>query len=105
MLTWLGEVAGCDPPLMEGIRCDAAAAAAAEGSRFEASAIGFPSGIDGGMWVGELFFGVEPRNSLLVENLRDSPPLGFSCGTCDTIEGTMSSGPLFWRLGLALGGG
>lgn len=88
---WLGDVAGCEPPLSEAVRCEEAATAAAEGSRFEASAMGFPSGIDWGICVGELFFGVEPRNSLLVENLRDKPPLVFSCGTCDTMGDTTSS--------------
>lgn len=78
MFGWLGDVVGWEPPLMEAVRWEEAATAAAEGSRFEPSAMGFPSGMDWDMWVGELFFGIEPRKSLLVENLRDNPPLVFS---------------------------
>lgn len=56
---------------------------AAEGSRFVLSFIAFPSGIDWGMWVGELFLGVEPRNSRFVENLRERLlPLLSGCA-CD----------------------
>ena len=90
MLAWFGDEDGCDPPLTEAVRWLEAATAAAEGSRLE-SATDLPSGIDWGMWVGELLFGVEPRNSRLVENLRESPLPIFSGGSCDTIGDIPSS--------------
>ncbi len=63
--------------------------AAAEGSRF-VSAMDLPSGIDWGMCVGELLLGVEPRNSRLVENLRDNPLL-FCSGSRDESMGDVPS--------------
>lgn len=83
MFGWLGDVVCWEPPLMEAVRWEEAATAAAEGSRLEPSAIGFPSGMDWDRWVGELFFGIAPRKSLLVENLRDKPVTVFSWGAWD----------------------
>lgn len=91
MLTRLGEVAlGGASPFIEAVRWDEAATAAAEGSRLELSEIALPSGIDCGMWVGELLFGVEPRNNRLVENFLDKLLPLFSGGSCDT-NGDMTS--------------
>ena len=45
--------------------------------------MGFPSGIDCGIWVGELLLGVEPRNRRLVENFLDKLLPPFSAGSCD----------------------
>jgi hypothetical protein len=64
----------CCPPVIEAVRCEDAAIAAAEGSRDELSTSVRPSWI-----VGEGFFGVEPRNSFLVENFRDRPLPDRSC--------------------------
>lgn len=97
MFAWLGDVEGWDPALTVAVRWFEAATAAAEGSRF-VSALDLPSGMDWGMWVGELLFGAEPRNSLLVENLRDKLLPNFSGGNCETIGDIPSSG---W-LGLLL---
>ena len=86
IFAWFGEFEGWDPPLIDwAVRRLEAALAAAEGSRF-VSAMDLPSGMDWGMWVGELLFGVEPRNSLLVENLRDNPLLFGSIGSCDETK-------------------
>lgn len=76
----LGEVLGWEPPDMEAVRWEEAAMAAAEGSRFALSFSVLPSGIDCGMWVGELFLGVEPRKSFL-ENVRERLlPVFSGCG-------------------------
>lgn len=83
---------------MVAVRWEEAATAAADGSRFDESARNLPSGIDWGMWVGELFFGVEPMKSRLVENLRDNPPV-FASESCDTVCAIESSW-LFGSFGL-----
>jgi hypothetical protein len=59
----------CDFPFIV-LRCDDAAMAAADGSRFEPSLYVRLSWIEGGIWVGELFLGVVPPWTLL-ENVRD----------------------------------
>ncbi len=93
MLIGFGDVEGWEPLDMPAVRWFEAATAAADGSRFEESAIALPSGMDWGRWVGELFFGVEPRNSRFVENLRDKLLPIFSGGICAVIGDTpLSSG-------------
>jgi hypothetical protein len=51
---------------MDAVRCEDAARAAAEGSREELSTNVRPSWM-----VGDRSFGVDPRKSFFVENLRD----------------------------------
>ena len=92
MLAWLGDVDGCGPPLMDAVRCDDAATAAADGSRLELSPMLRFSGMDCWACVGELLLGVLPSHSLFVENLRDKLlPVDFSVGACDTIGDMTSS--------------
>ena len=69
--------------------------AAAEGSRDPGSVAVLPSGIVLGMWVGELFFGVEPRPNFL-ENVLVR--LVFSGGA--VIGGERISG--VWISGLIM---
>lgn len=78
---------------MDAVRCDDAATAAAEGSRFVLSAMLRFSGIDCGMWVGELLLGALPSHRRLVENFLDKllPPLAFSVGMCEVIGDMTSS--------------
>ena len=97
ILAEFGDADGCDelPPFIPAVRCCEAAMAAAEGSRVEVSAMDRPSTIDWGMWVGELDFGVPPRNSRLVENLRERMlPFPTSCGIAVAVIGDtpLSSG-------------
>ena len=88
----LGDVAGFwDSPFMLAVRCEEAARAAAEGSRFELSDMGLCSGMDWVMWVGELLFGVAPRKRRLVLNFRDRLLPLFSIGICDDDGEIMSS--------------
>jgi hypothetical protein len=52
--------------------------AAAEGSKLELSFMARPSGIDCGICVGELFFGVVPPANSFLEKVREILPVGLS---------------------------
>lgn len=65
------------------VRCDEAATAAAEGSRFVLSDKGLPSGMGCGTWVGELFLGVEPKKKFFFDGLRNRLDPDFSA-PCET---------------------
>ena len=75
---------------MEAVRCDDAATAAAEGSRLELSGTDLPSGIDCGICVGELVFGVGFSHRPFLESLRPKL-LVFSGGGCRVTGELMPS--------------
>jgi hypothetical protein len=70
-----GELPGNEPPDIDAVREFDATVAAADGSREDESVNAFPSGMELGICVGELFLGFEfePRKSFF-ENVRASPP-------------------------------
>lgn len=71
---WYGEFEWCDPPVMDAVRCDDAAIAAADGSKLEGSASARPSCI-----VGDVL-GCEPRKSFFVDHFRDNPDFSACLG-------------------------
>lgn len=66
---------GSEPPDIDAVRELEATVAAADGSSEEESVNAFPSGIEFGICVGELFLGFEfePKKSFF-ENVRANPP-------------------------------
>ena len=59
---------GC-PPLIDAVRCEEPAIAAADGSNVEVSLKDLPSGMDCWTWVGELVLGVEPPGNSFFERV------------------------------------